>query len=194
MVFYEAGGQQIVRLTPDKYNDRKSPAQLAQRAKVRGVADLYANLDDQLVVYWRELTRGTSMNGYNLFLSRNIANMTAEGRIADCSKIVVTQGDVEAPAWWKAEPAEPDALVIEWDTRCQHYTSHEDYAQVAVFYDAPDWSDRNLNVESLHDARRSDGRLVFRFAQDTPGNRHVYAFFRARYSNEVSESCYLGCF
>ena len=77
LVVYEVNGQKRLRTKPQEYNDRKSPEQLAHRSKVRGIAALYKRLDAPLRFYWKELTQGTTMNGYNLFLSMNIHNLNA---------------------------------------------------------------------------------------------------------------------
>lgn len=194
LVFYEVAGQQRIRSLPGSYKDNKSPKQLAHRAKVRAVASLYGAIDLQLDAYWKELVKGTTMSAYNLFFSRNIGNMTPEGGIADFSKVVVTQGDVEASEWWKAELKEPHLLEVQWDVHAQQANASWDYVQLAVLYDAPVPEKRKVRVEALYEAKRSDGRLVWRFGKERAGVRHVYAFFRARFENEVSESCYLGCF
>lgn len=112
LVFYEVNGEMRMRSTPAGYRDRKSPKQLAHRARVKGIAGLFAGLDMQLVVYWNELAAGTTMNGYNLFMSTNLKWLDEEGRVADSGRLTLCRGDLEMPRWVKVKGADGEEWMV----------------------------------------------------------------------------------
>ncbi len=193
MVIYEAGGQIRVRMKPAGYTDRKSPKQLAHRAKVKGVSALYHEIDAQIMKYWKELTRGTAMNGYNLFLSRNVGNLDGEGKVVDYAKVVVCQGDLTVPSWAKAEEKAPGVLEVSWDKDAPGEYEYNDYLQMVVYCDwgKQEWG---FEVDDFHGAQRQDGRAEWRFPEGVKGEVHVYGFFKGKYSEGISESFYFGRF
>ena len=75
LIFYNVNGQLRVRKCPAKVRNPRSPKQTAQRTRVKGIADLYALLDDQIYYNWKALAEGTTANGYNLFMSHNIREL-----------------------------------------------------------------------------------------------------------------------
>lgn len=194
VVIYEVNGQVRVRMTPGSYKDRKSPAQLEHRAKVKGIAELYDKLDLQLVKYWKELTRGTTMNGYNLFMSRNIGNMTGEGKVADVAKVVLCQGDLEVPAWVKAEEKEEGVLEVTWEKHSEGRYEWGDYLQMVAYGYCEEAEGEVYWVDEFHGATRQDGRAEWRIPVEVTGPVEVYGFFKGKYAEGVSESFYLGRF
>lgn len=195
MVIYEAGGQIRVRMKGG-YTDRKSPKQLAHRAKVKGISALYHVMDLQFEKYWKELTRGTAMNGYNLFLSRNIGNLDGEGKVVDYTKVVLCQGDLTVPSWVKAEEKAPRVLEVSWDKKALGEYEDDDYLQMVVYGDesAEGDGEREFKVDDFYGALRKDGRAEWRFPEEVKGEVHVYGFFKGKYSEGISESFYLGRF
>ena len=69
------------------------------------------------------------MNGYNLFLSRNVGNLDGEGKVVDYAKVVVCQGDLTVPSWAKAEEKAPGVLEVSWDKDAPGEYEYNDYCR-----------------------------------------------------------------
>ena len=192
MIFYKVGGQLRVRMKPTQVKDKKSPKQLAQRARVRGVADLYSMLDPQIVADWKMLTEGTTMNGYNLFMSRNIKNIDGEGKVIKRDTVCITQGDLEVPQWVRMEPAEDGKMLITWDkAHGGDSDAYYDRLQIAVHSEIGGEYEE-IVVTDENAAYRKDGQYLWQLPE-VPGVAYVYGFFRGKYyQNDVSDSFYLG--
>ena len=133
LIFYNVNGQLRVRKCPAKVRNPRSPKQTAQRTRVKGIADLYALLDDQIYYNWKALAEGTTANGYNLFMSHNIRNLNAEGKIADPAKLCLAQGGLYTPQWVNTEMTAEGKMVITWDTtEGEERTSYCDRLLIAV--------------------------------------------------------------
>ena len=132
-IYYEVNGQKRARLMPGHYTDRKSPKQLAHRAKVKGVVSLYGTIDLQLLHYLEDRTKGTTKNAYNLFFSMNIGNMTEDGRIAQYVKTMWCQGDRSVPEEASATRLEDGTMEIRWNTNGAGANEQRDFLQLVLF-------------------------------------------------------------
>ena len=193
MVIYEAGGQIRVRMKPAGYTDRKSPKQLAHRAKVKGVSALYHEIDAQIMKYWKELTRGTAMNGYNLFLSRNVGESGRRGEGGGLCEGGGVPGGPDGAVVGKGGGESAGVLEVSWDKDAPGEYEYNDYLQMVVYCDwgKQEWG---FEVDDFHGAQRQDGRAEWRFPEGVKGEVHVYGFFKGKYSEGISESFYFGRF
>ena len=58
IIYYEVAGEIRARMVPTEVKDAKTPKQMAQRSRMKGVAEQYGMLDTQLYAYWKSLTEG----------------------------------------------------------------------------------------------------------------------------------------
>lgn len=193
VVIYKVGEQLRVRTAPGRVKDPKTPGQLAHRARVRGMASLFHQLDRQLYYYWKELTEGTGMNAYNLFVSKNIKNMTGEGEVADVSEMCLTQGDIAEPYQLTTE-RNPEQVTLRWERgEDEGSCASLDVLQIAVY--APQAAKREkIWLQTEFAAQRKDKSYTWPVPQEIEGPFHAFGLFKNRYNNEVSMSFYIGSF
>ena len=205
-IYYEVNGQKRARLMPGHYTDRKSPKQLAHRAKVKGVVSLYGTIDLQLLHYLEDRTKGTTKNAYNLFFSMNIGNMTEDGRIAQYVKTMWCQGDRSVPEEASATRLEDGTMEIRWSTDGAGANEQRDFLQLVLFKEnaKPETPPEDLawyypdrtDTISLYEAKRSQGRCVWTLPRDLSHAKtlHLYGIFRDPVTAAISDSFYLGSF
>lgn len=192
LIFYEVNGQLRVRQCPGEVKNPRSPKQTAQRTRMKGIADLYGCFDWFIYYNWKSVTEGTTMNGYNLFMSCNIRNLDGNGEIIDHSQLWVTKGDLLVPRWVKMEAGEGGKMLITWDTAAGDTPlSENDRLQIAVHTIREDKSDKDIMVATETQAERRTGRYEWTVPEQV-GKAHVYGFFKGKYEDTASDSFYLG--
>ena len=77
MIVYEVKGQTRMRSEPLDVKNPRTPKQVAHRNKVRGISDLFNSTDMRLLGTFDRATADSLMNGYNLFLKRNLKALNA---------------------------------------------------------------------------------------------------------------------
>lgn len=194
LVVYEVNGQKRLRTKPQEYNDRKSPEQLAHRSKVRGIAALYKRLDAPLRFYWKELTQGTTMNGYNLFLSMNIHNLNEEGKIKDMSRLCLCKGGQSLPCQARAFWREDGMVEITWDSAAPIANERFDYMEVVTCLHQEGQADEITTIP-IYDSERQKGSYLWDISKkvEIKGSLYLYGIFKDRVTGEVSDSFFLGC-
>lgn len=190
-IIYKVGDQTRLRKKAGKYKDRKSPEQIAHRSKVKTIANLYHNLDLQLMIYWKQLTTGTLLSGYNLFMKENIRQITGEGTIADLSLFKISKGVLPLPQQMEAEITPEKKIRIKWEIQSIAGLNLKDYLQIAVYTPTKKNNPKIRIIESplVH---REDGNYEFRIPDTIQNPAHYYAFFKSKYTNDISDSYYLG--
>lgn len=193
MVIYEVNGQTRMRSKPGQVKDPKTPKQMAQRGRMKGVAALFQQLDYQLYVFWKELTEGTTMNAYNLFMSRNIRHLDKDGKVADPSQLVVCQGDLPGAAELEIKETEDGCVEILWNGKEQDGERKTDRLQIAVYTPEHKKGNARIWMAAEQVAERRAGRYVWQLPE-VKGAVYAYGFFRGRYLDDISESFYIGTF
>ncbi len=190
MVLYQVGGELRMRSKGARYRDAKSPEQLAQRSRVKGVAALYRGISYQLLVYWKELAEGTTLNGYNMFMRHNIHHIGADGLVRNPRELTVTQGVLPEPAWVKAEFAPEGTMQVTWDAGIQTDKSNMDLLRIVVY--APHKKKTPfIWIADTADVNRQAGSFEWAVPQGIDGPLYFYGFFKARFTNDISSSFYL---
>lgn len=188
-ILYEVGGQLRHRSLPGRYHDQKSPEQTAQRTKVKSIAKLYHHLSLQLLVYWKQLAIGSICSGYNLFMRENIRHLSAEGEIVDFSLLKICKGELLLPEEMSAKITAEGKLKLNWEmpVGSDQYTS---YLQIAAYTPTKTMNPKIRILESTTVRKEAKGyEYEIPAGLETPA--HFYAFFKSRYTNDVSDSCYL---
>lgn len=191
IVIYKVGDQIRVRGRAGKYKDRKSPEQMAHRSKVKTIAKLYHHLDLQLIIYWKQLTTGTPLSGYNLFMKENIRKITDEGTIADFSLFRISKGVLPLPLQIEAEITPEKKIRIEWEVQSKTGLMGSDSLQLAVYTPAKK-DNPKIRIIELPPVSREAGHYEFQLPDTIQNPAHYYAFFKSKYTNDISDSCYLG--
>lgn len=191
LVFYQVGDQMRIRGHNDDIKDCKSPAQLKHRNKVRGIADLFGGIDLQIYHYWKQLTVGTLLSGYNLFFKENIKTIDGETGLPDYKALKVCKGVLPLPGEVKAEIGEGRKVRMEWTFNRTDYGIADDCLQIARIM--PDYTGmQTIEVLFSTDVTRSAGSYEFVLPDELQGEVHVYGFFKSSYTNDISDSFYVG--
>lgn len=194
IIYYEVAGEIRARMVPTEVKDAKTPKQMAQRSRMKSVAEQYGMLDTQLYAYWKSLTEGTAMNAYSLFVSRNIRNIDGNGEVVDYAELCVTAGDLLVPSWVRMEEAEDGQRLVTWDASAEGWGNHatKDQLQLAVHTLRGNKGRERIKVVAETAAERKTGQYLWALPANL-GKAHVYGFFRGKYfKEEVSDSFYLG--
>lgn len=192
IIIYKVGDQIRIRTKPLTHRDKKSVRQLAQRLKLKKCLSLYGLLDSIFLYSWRTKAKNTAMNGCNLFIKENIRNFTDEGEIADWANLKICAGSYPFPENWRVEQASPGMLTLCWNPEDQSVLAFDDILQIGAY----GFADDDEEVETLFRVKnvravRREGECCFRI----PASRstlHFYACFKNLYTNEYTDSIYLG--
>lgn len=190
-IVYEVKGQLRVRTRPSKYKDRKSPSQLASRAGVRGIARLYRQLEPTLRVYWKTAAEDLSLNGYNLFMSRNKHCLSHDGTLSDFAAFKICDGKLPLPSSFQSEMTTERIVCMEWSCETSNWMAHEDFLQIAAVSPV-EGLEKRIRVIASTKIRRKDGRCEWQLPAGETSPLHLYAFFHSSYTGDVSPSVYLG--
>lgn len=191
IIFYKVGNQIRFRGKPEKYRDKKSPAQVAHRTKIKAIADLYGEMDLYISAHWDRLAAGTTLSGYNLFMRENIRNITGEGVVADLSLFKICIGPIPLPRQIKAVITPDRKIEIEWDTVSTTTFGCDDLLQIATYAPLMKPGSQISVIASTRTCRKK-GYHEFNIPDQLVGPLHFYAFFKSDYTNDVSVSHYLG--
>lgn len=190
IVIYTVKGQVRIRAKTMGYRDKKSPEQLKQRLKLKKCLQLYQFLDYAFLYSWRQATEQIVMNGCNLFIKENIQNISSEGQVADPAKLKICTGPLPLPANIKVENSN-GSITLRWDTGDMSMLQYDDMLQIGVYSFQSDKQQEMIYYLRDAKASRREGMCQFNIPQDK-GKLHFYACFKSIYTNEYSDSVYLG--
>ncbi len=187
MVFYKVGGQGRVRSLPDRYNDKKSPAQMAQRQRMKMVLEFLKPFSRLLRITFASEALGRS--GMQAAQSYNMRNALAgeyPSIYVDKSKALLSRGSLPVPVS-ASLTAQPEGLLIEWENDPEAVRRNPNDTLVVMAKSAEtEYSDFRFT-----DTRRSDGRYAWKPAL-TDGAVDVWIAFRNQGQTEMSDSMYVG--
>lgn len=192
LVFYTVKDQVRIRSLPMEQKDPKTPKQLAHRAKIKGVAALYNELNMQLFEYWKQLTLDTVYSAYNLFVSANIGNLDGEGRIIDMGRFQICNGRLLLPEAINSRITPQRTIAITWENSPDNsYRSMSNLLRIAVY--APE-NDEDPCIYILEETQveRSAQTYEYPIPDEIRQNAHFFLFFKDHLNNEVTPSHYLG--
>lgn len=190
-IFYKVGDQIRTRGKPGRYKDQKSPKQMIQRNKVKEISRLYHSLDLQLMVFWKQLVAGTTLNGYNLFMRENIRNLNKEAHITDFSKLKVCEGTLLLPEDIGSIITPDNMISIQWKYSSDDPPKWESCLQIIAY---TPMKKRNPKIRIIHttqveqDAEKYD----FLIPKNIEMPAHFFIFFKSCLTNDVSPSHYIG--
>lgn len=194
LIIYTVKKKVRIRSKPAQYKDKKSKKQVAQRSSMKGTIRLYQMLDWAFMPSWRERTKDMDMSGYNLFIKENIKNVVSEDCLVDPALLKISVGDLPIPKKFTLSKEENGDFVLCWDLDgenidCMHY---DDQLQIGVY--GRDADNKEMEISYLKNVipYRSACQCRFQLPEDKEGTLHLYACFKCPYTNEYSDSVYLG--
>lgn len=191
VIFYKVKNQMRVRTNPLVFKDKKSPEQLKQRQKLKMGLRLYQKLDFAFLYSWRQEAEKLPMNGCNLFIKENMVNITQDGAIADPAKLKITTGSLAKPTNLRVESSTKKLITVTWDTKKLSDLLYDDILQIGIYGYITDIGEECICYLREARAIRMDGRCQFEMPEGK-GTLHFYVCFKSLYTNEHSDSVYLG--
>lgn len=191
VVLYTVKGQVRMRAKAVKYTDRKSEGQLQQRKKLKHALELYQFLDRAFVFAWKEQSKQMVMNACNLFIRENIRHLGAEGEVTAPELLKITAGGLPLPPKITARQEEDHCITVEWEPQSIHHFGADDLLLIGIYGYSKGFRRKTISCQRQVLASRRDKGCRFALPRKE-GVQHVYACFKSRYTEEYSDSVYLG--
>lgn len=191
IVIYKVKNQVRIRTKPAKHRDRKSPRQLNQRAKMKTALELYQQLDYAFKRSWQISSESSAMNGCNLFIRENIGNIGADGEVGDWANLKISHGNLPPAKQPRMEKSEGQTLTVSWNTDDLEAITFDDLAQIGVYGYLEEEEDTGIHYLREVKSDRASGKCTFEIPAGE-GVLHFYLCFKGIYTNDASDSVYLG--
>ena len=160
MVFYKVGNEIRVRSTANDFQDADSEGQHPRRSRLRVATLFYQRLTKTISRrIWKLAATGTSQNGFNLFMKKNMMVFTPCGNVGDFSRLCLTAGVLQQVNHLEVTADDAGRVTLTWEVGINSPSAgDEDRLRVIVLL-----SDRCFSpfvVEGV-DSRRKDGSMTF---------------------------------
>ena len=190
LVFYKVGNEIRVRSTAGDFQDADSEGQQPGRSRLRVATLFYQRLTKVIPrKVWKLAAGGTSQNGFNLFMKKNMMVFTPCGKVGDFSRLCLTAGVLQQVNHLEVVADNDDRVTLTWEAGIDSPSAGaKDCLRVIVLL-----SDRCFSpfgVEGV-DARRKDGSMTFRLERARGQIAHLYCFFSGEGGMTYSSSQYV---
>jgi hypothetical protein len=188
-VYYTMHGKNFVRSKPSKYTDRKSEAQLIQRAKMKAVTDFLSPFKDLVRITWAgeatgrapyhaaksELMRNALEGSYPDIRIKKEAALLSKGNLPLPGKVTVTIKD--------------DGLLAEWTDGSEVSAKHGRDTFVVIALDKKTGNSEHKFTGIQRSAKSYMWKPGFEISQDNKPD--LWIAFRSNNETEMSNSLYV---
>ncbi len=186
LVVYKMNGQSIIRTKPEHYSDRKSPAQLAQRQRMKVVNEFLSPFLELIRLTFPPQKVGrTARSEAQSYIMRNTLAGEYPNIYVDKSRALLSRGPLPVPVHASVTSG-PDGLLIEWENGAEAAGSRTGDTLVVMVLQA----ETGQATYRFTDTRRSEGRYMWTPALPQ-GTTDVWLAFRNREQTEMSNSMYV---
>ena len=190
MVFYKVGNEIRVRSTTNDFQDADSEGQHPGRSRLRVATLFYQRLTKTISRrIWKLAATGTSQNGFNLFMKKNMMVFTPCGRVGDFSRLCLTAGVLQQVNHLEVAEDNGKQVTLTWKVGIDSPSAGDD-DRLRVIVLLNDCCFSPFIVEGV-DARRKDGRMTFRLERTRGQAAHLYCFFSGKGGMTYSSSQYV---
>ena len=190
MVFYKVGNEIRVRSTANDFQDADSEGQHPGRSRLRVATLFYQRLTKTISRrIWKLAATGTSQNGFNLFMKKNMMVFTPCGRVGDFSRLCLTAGVLQQVNHLEVAEDNGKQVTLTWKVGIDSPSAGDD-DRLRVIVLLNDRCFSPFIVEGV-DARRKDGRMTFRLERTRGQAAHLYCFFSGKGGMTYSSSQYV---
>lgn len=188
LVFYKVNGQGIVRTKPEHFRDKKSPAQLSQRQRLKVINGFLSHFNGLIKKTFQPGTENRSARAEAL--SYNLRNGTTgeypEIKI-DKQKVLLSHGPLLLPVGVEVHQ-HPDGLLIQWNNGDETLGNPGRDTLVLMLLDEI----TNHCEYKFTDVPRSVGEYVWKLSSPLPEDQlpDVWIAFRNRDETLTSNSMY----
>lgn len=178
-------GIDYLRIKPTSIANPRTPAQVAQRTRFKGVTSLAKQLINSIVrPIWNKAA--VKMTGYNYFVKQNMEAFSVDGVIEDYSKLHLSAGSIATPQQLSVEKTDgiESGLTISWVN--DGYAKDDDIFMFAAIDEASGEIYTNTMGAGLRSGESADIVLPF----DAGSKVHLYVFFSNKDKRAFSDSVY----
>lgn len=194
IILYTVAGETRMRSASTRYRDRKSDEQLQQRQKFIRAGKLYHELGHPIYLIWKRHAKGSTLNGYTLFIQHNVKNFTNQGKIADLSKLEVSCGALSLPILFELLDCRDNCVTFSWSNAAGMLAAREsDLLQVACYQPTRE-KGRLVFPLTIPATKRQDELCHCPVVLPAGSRFHLYAYFKDRDEEIYSPSNYTGSF
>ncbi len=179
-------GIDYIRVKPSSVANPRTPRQMQQRTRFKGVTSTAKQLLDSIVrPIWNKAA--VKMSGYNLFVKRNMEAFGPDGTIIDFSKLQMSAGKLPNPYQISVEKTEgvESGVSISWDE-----LSEEDFGGNSLMLVAFDQDGQEIFTDLTGDILRGEGGTDIVLPFDPGTEAHMYIFFTDVERKTFSDSVY----
>ena len=187
LVLYKVNGQGRVRTRAEHFNDRRSPAQLAQRQRMQAVNSFLKPFRDLIrITYAAEAGGSSAVHAARAYHMRHALTGEYPDISVDKGRALLSRGPLPVSLNAKVSVQE-EGLLIEWENcpEDEREHAHDTLVVVALF------TEKGRAGYHFTDTRRTCGSYVLKPAR-MQGNADVWISFRKRDQTLMSNSMYLG--
>lgn len=189
VVYYSMHGKNFVRAKPSKYNDRKSEAQLAQRARMQAVTGFLTPFRDLIRITWAAAATGRSpYHAAKSELMRNAIQGAPSDIGINYEAAMLSRGPLPLPEVVSVTLQE-GKLLIEWTDNKEVADKHRHDTLVVMALETA----KGTGEFKFTGVQRSAGSYLWEPAMKFPGDDkpHVWIAFRNSRETEMSDSMYV---
>ncbi len=189
LVLYKMHGKTYVRTKPSQYRDKKSPAQLAQRQRLKVMSSFLRAFREPLrVTFASEAVGRSALQAAQSFNMRNALAGEYPDIVVDKSKVLLSKGSLPLPAGGSVS-VHPEGLLIEWVNGEEAAGSAAKHTLVVMALS----EDAGRSDYKYTEVRRSEGRYLWKPALPVSENAlpDVWMAFRNEEMTGWSDSMYL---
>ena len=188
LIFYQVKGVTRIRSVPLMVRNPETPAQQAVRKRLIVSVQFYRRLKDTPLKAVRQAARDTLVNGYNLFLKRNIHAFN-DRTLSTPSALSMTCGNLPRMNDLRMTGRSDRTVTLAWNNSLEaDGRTAADRLQVVALFDQRMYSPVWLKGVQ---ACRGDRKAVIDLEQENFHQAHLYCFFRSPDGGAFSASAYV---
>nr|WP_306447818.1 DUF6266 family protein [Odoribacter splanchnicus] len=189
LIFYKVKGVTRIRSVPLMVHNPETPAQQAVRKRLIAAVQFYRRLKDTpLKAVWQVAARDTPVNGYNLFLKRNIHAFN-DRTLGMPSALSMTCGSLPRMNDLRMAGRSDRTVTLAWNNSLEaEDRTAGDWLQVVALFER-----RMYSLVWLKEVQacRGDKKAEIDLEQESFHQVHLYCFFRSPDGGAFSDSAYV---
>lgn len=194
IVYCTRYGVTYIRSRPEVYHDKKSEAQLLQRARFWACGMCYTVLkrSPSFTSIWRAAAAGMHISGYHLFRKVNTNAFDINGDLYDYRKFHISKGTLQQADGFIATRKDSGTIHVKWEQKYwQNTASPSDRLGVLLFWDDPEDKedkDRFLLLDPQEwNIQRKDGEACIEVPDSSVTEICIYCFWASAENDRFSD-------
>jgi hypothetical protein len=191
VIMYEMYGKSYVRARPDRYKDRKSQKQLAQRQRLQLAQDFVRGFNPLVRITMKDAAIGRSP--YHTAVSLNLKEAVAgeyPDQYINPEKVILSRGKLALPDHITARKTE-EGILLEWSEETDQDGSKR--ASDNLIWCMKDLEALSFTNYQITTVKRGEGRHLLHLPQ-SQNPVDIWGMFRSADEIKISETQWMGRF